>query len=210
MINGLYILIPAKNEQESLLKVIKKFKKYGKIIIVNDNSTDLTKKISEKNAFKVINNYTTFGYDASIRKGIKNIIRFNDAKYILTIDADNQHPVVNIKKIIKYMHLYDLIIFNRKKLSRISEYIVDFFSRKFFKIKDPLSGMKLYKVDILKKKFTSINVYNDYVGMFFFKLFNKKKIYNLEINTKNNSKPSRFGNGLSINIKILKGFINSI
>ena len=30
MINGLYILIPAKNEQESLLKVIKKFKKYGK------------------------------------------------------------------------------------------------------------------------------------------------------------------------------------
>ena len=67
---------------------------------------------------------------------------------------------------------YDLIIFNREKLKRISEYLINIISIFIYGIKDPLSGMKLYKVNVLKKK--SILKENvDYVGMFFFKLYNK-------------------------------------
>ena len=210
MISGLYIVIPAKNEQKNLLKVIKKFQKYGKIIVVNDNSKDLTKKISEKNAYKVINNIQTLGYDFSIRKGIMKVLKFKNAKYILTVDADGQHPIVNFKKIIKNMLFYDLIIFNRKKLSRISEYIVDFLSRNLFSIKDPLSGMKLYTVNILKKKISNIEINKDYVGMFFFKIYDKKKILNFEIKTQKNNRNSSFGNGLFVNVKILWSFFKSI
>jgi len=210
MISGLYIVIPAKNEQKNIYKVIKKFKKYGKIIVINDNSNDLTKKISERSAFKVINNKRTIGYDFSIRKGINAVLKFKNSKYILTVDADNEHPILNFKKIIKYMQIYDLIIFNRKKLSRISEYIVDYFSRKLFSIKDPLSGMKLYKTTIIKKKKKNIVNYNDYVGMFFFKLYDTERIFNFEINTNKSNKASSFGQGLLANIKILKAFIKSI
>ena len=188
MINGLYIIIPAKNEQKNILKVIKKFNQYGKIIIVNDNSTDATKRIAEKKAFKVINNNHTYGYDFSLRKGIKKVLKLKNAKYILTIDADDQHPAINLKKMVNFMQNYDLIIFNRKRLSRVSEYIVDFFSRKFFSIKDPLSGMKLYKTIIMKKKISKLDLKEDFVGMFFFKIFNIKRILNFEINTNNSNK----------------------
>jgi glycosyltransferase involved in cell wall biosynthesis len=210
MIHGLYIIIPAKNEKKNLLKVIKKFNQYGKIIVVNDNSIDTTKSIAEKKAFKVINNNQTYGYDLSLRRGIKEVIKLKNAKYILTIDADDQHPAINLRKMMHFMKSYDLIIFNRKKLSRASEYIVDFFSRKFFSIKDPLSGMKLYKTIIVKKKISKLNIKEDYIGMFFFKIFNIKKILNFEINTNNSNKESSFGNGLFTNIKIIKAFIKSI
>ena len=173
MISGLYIVIPAKNEQKNIYKVIKKFKKYGKIIVINDNSNDLTKKISERSAFKVINNKRTIGYDFSIRKGINAVLKFKNSKYILTVDADNEHPILNFKKIIKYMQIYDLIIFNRKKLSRISEYIVDYFSRKLFSIKDPLSGMKLYKTTIIKKKKKNFVFLIFFFVIFFFNFYYK-------------------------------------
>ena len=210
MIKGLYILIPAKNEQKNISKVIKIFKKSGKVVIINDNSTDLTYKLSKKNSFKIISNNDDKGYDFSIKKGIEFIIKRKDAKYIMTIDGDGQHPSVNFKKIIKYMKTYDLIIFNRKKLARISEYFVNIVSNFFFSIKDPLSGMKLYKVSILKKNFFKINKNIDYVGMFFFKIYKKKNKLNLEIKTKKSNKISSFGKGLATNVKIINSFIKSL
>jgi glycosyltransferase involved in cell wall biosynthesis len=208
MIPGLYILIPAKNEEKNIAKTINNYKRYGKIVIVNDRSSDRTLLFSKNNTFKVLNNQKTLGYDFSLRKGINFIKKKNDSKYILTIDGDGEHPLVNLNKIIKYMKNYDLIIFNREKLKRISEYLINIISIFIYGIRDPLSGMKLYKVNVLKKK--SILKENvDYVGMFFFKLYNKNKILNLPIKSKNNKKSS-FGNGLSANIKIIKAFLKCI
>ena len=70
--------------------------------------------------------------------------------------------------------------------------------------------MKLYKTKIIKKKKKNIVNYNDYVGMFFFKLYDTERIFNFEINTNKSNKASSFGQGLLANIKILKAFIKSI
>jgi glycosyltransferase involved in cell wall biosynthesis len=207
VIPGLYILIPARNEEGSISKVISDYKKYGKIVVINDCSTDKTIELSKKNTFKILSNKKNLGYDSSLRRGINFIKRNKDSKYILTVDGDGQHPIINLKKIIRNMKKYDLIIFNRRKLQRVSEYIVSAISYAIYGIKDPLSGMKLYKIDILKTK--KLNKNTDYVGMFFFKLYNKNKILNIKIKTAKKIKSS-FGIGLKANIKILKAFIKCI
>jgi glycosyltransferase involved in cell wall biosynthesis len=207
VITGLYILIPARNEEENISKVISDYKKYGKIVVINDCSTDKTFERSKKGTFKILSNKKKLGYDSSLREGIDFINKNKDSKYILTVDGDGQHPIINLKKIIKYMEKYDLIIFNRKKLQRTSEYIVNAISYALYRIKDPLSGMKLYKTEFLKKNKLNKNI--DYVGMFFFKLYKINKILNIKIKTKNITKSS-FGVGLNANIKIIKAFIRCI
>jgi len=206
MITGLYVIIPAKNEQKDILKVIKNYKNLGKIIVVDDNSTDNTNFIIKKKVYKILHNKKSLGYDRSIKRGIIYIKK--KAKFILTIDGDNQHPKVNLKKIInENMKNYDLIIFNRNKLQRFSEYVIDIISKVLFGIRDPASGMKLYKVNNLKKHKLELN--NDQVGMFFFKVYKKKKILNIPIKTKKEKK-TIFGNGLKINFKIFNAFIKCI
>jgi glycosyltransferase involved in cell wall biosynthesis len=187
------IVIPALNEEKNLRKILIKFNKIGKTIVINDNSSDLTKNIAEKFCYKVITNNRRLGYDKSLRRGIEYIIKNEKTtKYILTADADGQHYNIPIKNIIKKLNLYDLVICERDKLNRISEKIISFISFVMFSIKDPISGVKCYKLENIKKSFFSLNKKKDYVGMFFFKLYNKNKICNIRIKVNNKNKISSF------------------
>jgi glycosyltransferase involved in cell wall biosynthesis len=130
------IIIPALNEEKNLKKVLVKLNKIGKTIVINDNSFDLTKKISKEFSYKVITNKHRLGYDKSIRKGMEYVIKNEKTfKYILTADADGQHYNIPIKNALKKLNTYDLIIFKRDKLNRISERIIDFISSILFSIK---------------------------------------------------------------------------
>ena len=165
------IVIPALNEEKNLRKVLIKFNKIGKTIVINDNSSDLTRKIAEKSCYKVITNNRRLGYDKSLRKGIEYVIKNEKiTKYILTLDADGQHHSIPIKSILKKLNLYDLVICERDKLNRIAEKIISYISFIMFSIKDPISGAKCYKLETIKNNFFSLNKKKDYVGMFFFKL----------------------------------------
>lgn len=205
------IIIPALNEEKNLKRVLVKLNRIGKTIVINDNSFDQTKKISKEFSYKVITNKHRLGYDKSIRKGMEYIIKNEKIfKYILTADADGQHYNIPIKNALKKLNIYDLIIFERDKLNRISERIIDFISSILFSIKDPISGAKLYKVDVIKKKLFMLDKEKDYVGMFFFKLFNKNKICNIKINVNKKNKNSSFGEGFKTNLKIFFAFLTSL
>jgi len=209
--NKIVIIIPALNEEKNIKKILIKFNKIGRIIVINDNSADQTKKIAKKFCYKIINNKKTIGYDQSIRKGITYVLKNkNSFQYLLTIDADGQHFNLPIKNLIKKLDFYDVIICNRNKYNRISEKIINFFSFLLFSIKDPISGVKFYKMENLKKKFFLLDKKEDYVGMFCFKIFNKSKISNLQIQVKKRNKTSSFGDGLKVNLQILKAFFRSI
>lgn len=205
------IIIPALNEEKNLKRVLVKLNRIGKTIVINDNSFDQTKKISKEFSYKVITNKHRLGYDKSIRKGMEYIIKNEKIfKYILTADADGQHYNIPIKNALKKLNIYDLIIFERDKLNRISERIIDFISSILFSIKDPISGAKLYKVDVIKKKLFMLDKEKDYVGMFFFKLLDKNKICNIKINVNKKNKNSSFGEGFKTNLKIFFAFLTSL
>ena len=198
------------NEQKNIKKVILLFRKFGKVFVVDDNSDDNTSIISKKFAYKLIRSNKNLGYDRAIRYGILNIINSKSKlDYLFTVDADGEHSTRYVKKFLKKMSKYDIVVGSRNRLNRISEYFVSFISKIIYSVNDPLSGMKCYNYRVLKRKFYKIkNDKIDYTGMFFLKIYNKKRISNINIIVNAQNKPSSFGHGFYSNLKIIKSFIN--
>ena len=92
--------IPAFNEEKNIAVLLIQLKKIvDEIIVCNDGSTDLTSKIAEELGVTVINHEKNLGYGAAIRSIFlksKNL----DGDILVTIDADGQHRIDDINKII--------------------------------------------------------------------------------------------------------------
>ena len=92
--------IPAFNEEKNIAVVITQLKKIvDKIIVCNDGSTDLTSKIAEELGVIVINHEKNLGYGAAIRS-IFLKSKDLDGYILVTFDADGQHRVDDINKVI--------------------------------------------------------------------------------------------------------------
>ena len=92
--------IPAFNEEKNIAVVITQLKKIvDKIIVCNDGSTDLTSKIAEELGVIVINHEKNLGYGAAIRS-IFLKSKDLDGDILVTFDADGQHRVDDINRVI--------------------------------------------------------------------------------------------------------------
>ena len=92
--------IPAYNEEKNIAVLIIQLKKIAdKIIVCNDGSTDLTSKIAEELGVIVINHEKNLGYGAAIRS-IFLKSKDLDGDILVTFDADGQHRVDDINKVI--------------------------------------------------------------------------------------------------------------
>ena len=93
--------IPAYNEEKNIAKIIVKLQNItNKIIVCNDGSTDLTSKIANKMGAIVINHPKNLGYGAAI-KSLFSKARELDADVLITFDADGQHRIEDINKVLE-------------------------------------------------------------------------------------------------------------
>ena len=93
--------IPAFNEEKNIAVLIIQLKKIAdKIIVCNDGSTDLTSKIAEGLGATVINHEKNLGYGAAIRS-IFLKSKDLDGDILVTFDADGQHRIEDINRVIK-------------------------------------------------------------------------------------------------------------
>ena len=93
--------IPAYNEEKNIASIIVKLKKFSSnIIICNDGSTDSTGLIAKELGAIVINHQKNQGYGAAI-KSIFLKSKEIGAKVLVTLDADGQHDVNEIDKLLK-------------------------------------------------------------------------------------------------------------
>ena len=147
------IIIPSYNEFNSIITVCRKAKKYGRVLVLDDCSTDKTTKILSQNSIKFIKNKKNLGYEENLIKGLKYVLKYyKGVKYIVTLDADNELLTKNIPKLINKIkkNNYDIVVGNRKKLNRFSENILSFIYKVRFNIRDPISGMKIYNIKIFR------------------------------------------------------------
>ena len=201
------VLIPSFNEKSSLLKILKKIK-YN-VLVMDDCSTDGTSKVIKKinkNDLKIISNKKNLGYEKNLLKGFQEIFK-TDFEYIITFDADGEHDVRDIQRMEKYLvnNDVDMLIGLRKKKNRFVEKIVSLFFKLFYKIEDPLSGFKLYKIKNLKKIIHEVK--NNFFLVDIITIFKKKnyKIETININSKISKKRiPRIGNNFVVRIKILR------
>ena len=103
--DGVYIVVPAFNEEKTVSEVIEKISKKGyHVVVVNDGSVDTTLKCAKESQIKYPNNIIIVshvinrGLGAALKTGMNTALKHN-AKYIVTFDADGQHEVEDIKKV---------------------------------------------------------------------------------------------------------------
>lgn len=101
------IIIPAYNEQESILDVYLDICAYNEanntsydVIVVNDGSTDDTLDICQKNKIPVVPLVHNLGIGGAVQTGYKYAYE-NDYDIALQYDGDGQHDVAYVKNIIE-------------------------------------------------------------------------------------------------------------
>ena len=156
--------IPAFNEEKNIAKMIVKLKKiYEEIIVCNDGSTDLTGEIAENLGAIVINHKQNLGYGAGINSILKKSKEI-DTDILVTFDADGQHKVEDVKKVIEPIKNGDAdLVIGSRFLSKTKEKIPEY--RKIGiniitkvtnaglkkKITDSQSGFRAYSKDLISK-----------------------------------------------------------
>ena len=201
------IVIPAFNEAKTIKSIINKCLKYGTVIVVDDGSQDNTiKKVLETNAI-LIKNKTNLGYDKSLNAGFKKALVLKK-KYVITLDADNQHDPKNLKKFIKYLDDgYEVVVGKRPYYSRFSEKIYGKITNNLFGFSDPLCGMKGYNILVYRKlgQFDNLNSVGTQLTIYAAK--RKLSIKEIDININERFDNSRFGGSLNMNFKIFRAMI---
>ena len=80
---------------------------------------------------KIIKNKTSYGYDYSIKKGLR-IAKLN-YKYAITMDADFEHDPKYIQNFLNYINKFDLIIGERNRKIEFFEKIFSYLIKKSIK-----------------------------------------------------------------------------
>jgi len=212
------IIIPVYNEEEIIDYVLQELKKYLKekqyqaeIIVVNDGSTDKTGEILNKiSDIKVVNHSYNKGYGASIKTGVRKA-QYN---YVLFFDGDGQHRPEDIKKLIKEIPKYDMVIGARKYYSgqflkklgkKLLTWTANYLVEK--KIPDINSGFRIIKKDLFLE-FTHIlpNSYSTTttITLAFYKDALDVKFVPITINKRRGKSKVRIKHGISTILLIFR------
>ena len=156
--------IPAYNEEKNIASIIIKLKKIAqKIIVCDDGSTDLTGEIAQKLGAIVISHPKNLGYGSGIRSIFQKAKEI-DSDILVTFDADGQHQVEDIKKVIEPIlkNEVDVVIGSRflenKNVStpeyrKIGIKLITKVTNSTLKekITDSQSGFRAYNKDVITK-----------------------------------------------------------
>ena len=111
------LIIPAYNEESSIGYVIDEFKdKVDEIIVVNNNSIDRTKEISESKGVKVLTKKYK-GYGDALKSGMKNAT----GDIFVLVEADGSFFVRDLNKILEYMKDADMVLGTRTTKQMIEQ-----------------------------------------------------------------------------------------
>ena len=163
------VIIPAYNEQESIVNLVKEVKKYRyDYLVINDCSTDSTEELLEKNKIKHLSLPINLGIAGVTQVGFKYAYD-NDYDCVINIDGDGQHLPEYMKSLIdEIKNGNDYVVGSRfvseeKPMSMRmlgSRIICALIKLKTGKsVSDPTSGMRALGRNIIKEFSESMNFY---------------------------------------------------
>lgn len=210
--NQLAFVIPAFNEEKTIGKVVSQLKELGDVFVTDDCSVDKTSDVAILAGANVIKHVQNKGYEESLRTGFSAAYKWG-AMYFVTCDADGQHSFDDINRVCETLVKEDLalVIGERLRAARFSETIFGAYTWKFFRVKDPLSGLKGYSrngYEILGV-FSTFNSIGTQLAL---TILRRKLPYKtLSINIKPRvAGTSRFGSFLAPNLKILRALLGNL
>ena len=156
------LVMPCKNEAKALTAALHLVsKQVDEIIVVDNRSTDKTAKVAKNLGAKVLyepQNKDGIGYGFALRKGIKQAT----GDIIVCMDGDGSYPVGQIQNLVKLLDIKNLDFISCSRLPfknpldmsairimgvKILNLFVNLLYE--FKIKDSLSGMWVFRKEIV-------------------------------------------------------------
>ena len=159
------IIIPAYNEEENIERTVNAIQKSAQgfdYVIINDCSTDNTRKICEEKEFNIVNLPINLGIGGAVQTGYKYAYE-NGYDVAVQVDGDGQHDPEFLNTMADYLidHQVDMVIGSRfieKKgfQSSITRRMgIQFFSKLIKvltgkKITDPTSGLRMIGRNVME------------------------------------------------------------
>lgn len=114
------IVIPAFNEEQGIGRVLESLKELSnegvEILVVSDGSTDKTSEVVKSFPYvKLIEHRMNKGYGASLKTGIQKA----SGEFVVFCDADGQHQISDIKKVLYGSEDFDMVVGARSKESHV-------------------------------------------------------------------------------------------
>lgn len=158
-------MIPAYNEAENIERVvdnlINNYPQYD-YVIINDGSTDDTRKICARRGFNFLDLPINTGLSGAIKSGMR-YANYHGYNYVVQLDGDGQHDPIYIQKLIEEMKKTDadIVIGSRFKTQRkpinarmIGSQVLTmaiWLTTKGHYIGDVTSGMRLFNKKMIKR-----------------------------------------------------------
>ncbi|HLC77391.1 MAG TPA: glycosyltransferase family 2 protein [archaeon] len=107
------IVMPAYNEEKTVGSIVRRSKKYGRVIVVDDASKDNTASEAKKAGAIVIRHKTNKGLGSALRTGFIAALK-TKPDVVMTVDADGQHEPEEIRKFLRLIEEgYDFVLGER-------------------------------------------------------------------------------------------------
>lgn len=162
----IFVVVPAYNEEKTVSQVIEGIAKEGyNVVLVNDGSKDDTLNLAIESKKKypnqifIVSHVINRGLGAALKTGMETAIR-KGAKYILTFDADGQHAIEDIAKVVKPLQegKADACIGARPlkdmPISKsFANFVMNFLTLIFYgrNVRDSQSGLRAFTADAASK-----------------------------------------------------------
>ncbi len=102
-----YFIVPAYNEGSHIGSVVQQATKILPTLVVDDGSKDNTSSIARENGAQVFVQSPNQGKGEALKRGFKEAIILN-SDFVITLDADGQHDVLEATKFISLFEQDDL------------------------------------------------------------------------------------------------------
>ncbi|MBI2655238.1 glycosyltransferase family 2 protein [Candidatus Woesearchaeota archaeon] len=140
--SNLWAVIPARNEEKNILRVVKNAGRYAdNVVMIDDGSTDKTGLLGEKAGAIVLRHIVNLGKGAALKTGCDFAVR-NGAKFIVVLDSDAQHNPEDIPRFAEKLKKYD-IVFSYRKLGAKMPLVLRFGNLFISKVVNIIYGIDL-------------------------------------------------------------------
>lgn len=197
-------VIPALNEGASIERVVQALQPYARAIVVDDGSSDETALIARRAGAEVVSHAVNLGYDRALESGLRKAIELG-FEFAVTMDGDGQHYPDTLRHFIdELLRGADVVVGVRDRRQRFAESLFCMVSQALWQIKDPLCGMKGYRLSLVSRagqidSYTSIGT-----ELTLRAARSQCRIAQVPVPTEERSGVSRFGAGLKANWRILR------
>jgi len=209
--NKIIVIIPAYNEEKTIVEVINKVKPLvDEVVIVDDGSSDQTVQLAEKQGVTVLQHLINRGQGAALQTGNQYALK-KDGEIIVHFDADGQFLAEEIKDIVQPLEQGEAeVVFGSRFLEKKSK--IPWFKKQVIiplahlankliigvSLSDPQSGFRA----LSRKAAETIQIENDgmaHCSEILYKVFkNKFKIKEVPITVIYHDFGQRFGGGIRI------------